>query len=310
MQFKEISEQYLKRYLVYLQFERRLEEETIKTYCDTLNKYLEFLNQEFHINNIRNVEQKHISAFVSSLGYYQKDNQNNAYSSSTINKYISSIKGFHSFLVEKDYSDLNPTDNLKLIKTNRKIPEVLTVNEINEILLSINGESKSQIRDKSIISILYSCGLRISELITLNLSNVFINEEVIRVIGKGNKERFVPIGKKAIKDTKKYINSSRGMYSLKGQSKGKLFLNFRGNGFSRMGIYNIVKKYTGLAGIRKKVTPHTFRHSFATHLLEGGADLRAVQQMLGHSDISTTQIYTHLDKVYLKEIHNTFHPRG
>jgi len=195
-------------------------------------------------------------------------------------------------------------------KLSKTLPSVLSVEEIDKILSVPDTSDKLGLRDKSILEMLYACGLRVSELIELKISNLFFDEEIIRVFGKGSKERLVPVGSSAIKWTKMYLVKSRPMLQKKSRSEGIVFLNNRGTKLSRMGIWKIVERYAKEAGIEKNVHPHTFRHSFATHLLEGGADLRAVQEMLGHADISTTQIYTHIDRDYIKQVHRDFHPRG
>ena len=186
----------------------------------------------------------------------------------------------------------------------------MNINEIEAILSQPDTGKKLELRDKALLETFYACGLRVSELINLKISDLFLSEEMIRVFGKGSKERFVPIGSSAIKWIEEYLKNSRPLLEKKAKSQHVLFLNGRGTKLSRMGIWKIVDKYAKLAGIKKEVHPHTFRHSFATHLLEGGADLRAVQEMLGHVDISTTQIYTHIDRDYIKQVHRDYHPRG
>ena len=194
-------------------------------------------------------------------------------------------------------------------KNRRNFPDTLSVEEIEKILNCIKGNSIIEIRDSAILSLLYSSGIRVSELINLQLSDIFLEEDYIKIIGKGNKERLVPIGGKAKKKLIYYIQKTR-MNLNKMSSKGYVFLSYRSKQLTRMAVFNIIKKYTLLSGISKKVSPHTFRHSFATHMLEGGADLRIVQELLGHENINTTEIYTHLDRTYLKEIHKLCHPRG
>jgi integrase/recombinase XerD len=195
-------------------------------------------------------------------------------------------------------------------KVNKSLPNVLNINEIESILSQPDIEKKLGLRDKALLETFYACGLRVSELIDLKISDLYLSEEMIRVFGKGSKERFVPIGSSAIKWIEEYLKNSRPLLEKKAKSQHVLFLNSRGTKLSRMGVWKIVNKNAASAGIKKEVHPHTFRHSFATHLLEGGADLRAVQEMLGHVDISTTQIYTHIDRDYIKQIHRDFHPRG
>jgi len=192
----------------------------------------------------------------------------------------------------------------------RSIPTTLLVEEVNQIIQSVDLNKKYALRDQAILSMLYASGLRVTELVDLKLKNLMMDEGLIRVFGKGGKERIVPFGKTALTFLKLYLKEVRPFNSQKGKSQGILFLNHRGGKLTRMSIWNILHENTLRAGITKKVSPHVLRHSFATHLLEGGADLRSVQEMLGHSDITTTQIYTNIDKIYLKEIHKEFHPRG
>jgi len=195
-------------------------------------------------------------------------------------------------------------------KLKKGLPLVLSVTEVDSILARPDTSNVLGLRDKALLELLYACGVRVSELLGLKVSDLFFNEEMIRVFGKGSKERLVPVGRSAVKWVKEYLMKSRPMLEKKHKSENFLFLNRRGTKLSRMGIWKIVDKYVKDAGIKKEVHPHTFRHSFATHLLEGGADLRAVQEMLGHADISTTQIYTHIDREYIKQMHKDFHPRG
>jgi len=189
------------------------------------------------------------------------------------------------------------------------LPPVLTLDEVNKIFESVDLSVKSGLRDRAIMETMYASGLRVSELINLEISNIFFEDGFLRIFGKGSKERIVPIGQTALKFIEKYCNEERNLLKNK-DSHNFVFLNFRGKKMTRMAVWNIVKKYSSLAGIKKEIHPHTLRHTFATHLLEGGADIRIIQEMLGHSDISTTQIYTHIDKEYLIEIHKSFHPRA
>ncbi|MCW8961713.1 MAG: site-specific tyrosine recombinase XerD, partial [Ignavibacteriaceae bacterium] len=231
-------------------------------------------------------------------------------SSRSAARYYSSIKGFFGYLFSSGYIKINPMEKISAPKVSRILPNVLNINEIENILSGPDVSKKLGLRDKALLETFYACGLRVSELINLKLSDLFLNEEMIRVFGKGSKERFVPIGSSAINWIGEYLKAGRPLLEKKAKSQHVLFLNNRGTKLSRMGVWKIVKKYAQLAGIQKEVHPHTFRHSFATHLLEGGADLRAVQEMLGHVDISTTQIYTHIDRDYIKQVHRDFHPRG
>lgn len=217
---------------------------------------------------------------------------------------------FHKYLFGERVTTNDPTQTIETPKMTRTLPDVLNQDEVEAILQQPNVAQDLGKRDRAILETMYATGIRVSELITLKQTGVNRDEQFIRVFGKGSKERLVPIGRSALEWINRYIQEVRGKLTKKGSGQDMLFLNARGKPMSRMAIWNIVKSNTGKSGIRKEVHPHTFRHSFATHLLEGGADLRAVQEMLGHSDISTTQIYTHVDREYLKEVHKTFHPRG
>jgi len=227
----------------------------------------------------------------------------------SINRKISAVKGFYRYLLFAKVLVNNPASELELLKVGRKLPPTLSVAEVSAIIESADEKTALGLRDRACLELLYASGLRISELLSLKLSDVTMDSELLSVIGKGSKQRFVPFGKKAGQAIDEYINQGRPLI-LKNRSTPFLVLNTRGKRLSRIGFWKIMRKYRIKAGIRKRVTPHTFRHSFATHLLEGGADLRAVQELLGHADISTTQIYTHIDREYLKEIHKLYHPRG
>ena len=215
----------------------------------------------------------------------------------------------NTYLMKKKITH-NPTQLLEPPKISKKLPKVLSVQEINKIINSVKVENSMVYRDKAILETLYSAGLRVSELCSLEMNNILFDSAMLRVVGKGNKERYVPLGDKAIKLINDYCKYIRSALVDKKKSDGNVFLSKNGKQLTRMTIFNIMKRWARISGINKDISPHTFRHSFATHLLEGGADLRAVQEMLGHSDISTTQIYTHLDNEYLKEVHRTFHPRA
>ena len=292
----------LKRFLVYLQFERKLSKNTTDSYWLDLKFYLEFITLDLKINHYRNIKLNHINAYTKMISKY-------AYNSS-VNRKLSSLKSFHKYLYINNLSTVDPSNIAQSLRTNKKLPTTLSVEEINLLLNSIDIEKSNGIRDKSIISLLYSCGLRVTELINLNLTNLYFDDKIIRVFGKGSKERIIPIGPKALNDLLDYIKNIRPKLSRKTESKGILYLSNRGKQLSRKTIWNLINTISINSDINKNISPHTFRHSFATHLLEGGADLRIVQELLGHTNISTTQIYTHIDKTYLKEIHKQYHPRG
>ena len=292
----------VKRFLVYLQFERRLSKNTIDSYWLDLKYYIEYLDSEFSINKFNSIKLNHIKNYITLISKVSYK--------TTLNRKMSSIKTFHKYLFINNLSKVDPSHIAKSIKADKKIPTILSVEEIDMILNSIDLGKANGIRNKSIISLLYSCGLRVSELVKLNLTNIHFEDDIIRVIGKGDKERLIPIGLNAKNCLLMYLENIRPQLSRKANSKGIIFLSNRGKELSRKTIWNLINSVTSLVSIKKKVSPHTFRHSFATHLLEGGADLRIVQELLGHTNISTTQIYTHVDKSYLKEIHKQFHPRG
>ncbi len=271
----------------------------IKMIFHLLLSFLETLG----ITDPSQVNKKDLNSFFSSLN-------KTGLSSNSAARYYSSIKGFFRYLFIQNYIKENPMEKVSSPKLKKGLPLVLSVTEVDSILARPDTSNVLGLRDKALLELLYACGVRVSELLGLKVSDLFFNEEMIRVFGKGSKERLVPVGRSAVKWVKEYLIKSRPMLEKKHKSENFLFLNKRGTKLSRMGIWKIVDKYVKDAGIKKEVHPHTFRHSFATHLLEGGADLRAVQEMLGHADISTTQIYTHIDREYIKQMHKDFHPRG
>ena len=298
-------------YLSHLQFERRLSNNTLYAYSLDLKKYTHFLFSELHLTSINSIKASHIENFVNDLNYTGKmDRKSNFKKSSTIHRLFSSIRGFHQYLCQLKITKNDPSELLVPPRLTRKIPTTLSVKEVDKIIQSVDLTKKYALRDQAILSLLYASGIRVTELVDLKLKNLMMDDGLIRVFGKGRKERIVPIGKMALSFLTLYLKELRPSNSKKGKSQGILFLNHRGVKLTRMSIWNILHENTLRAGITKKVSPHVLRHSFATHLLEGGADLRSVQDMLGHSDITTTQIYTNIDKIYLKEIHKEFHPRS
>ena len=293
---------FLKEYLAVLKLEKNLSDNTVNSYKNDISSLIKFLDYK-NISDPSAVTHKHLGDFFKSLDEI-------GIASSTAARYYSSIKGFFRYLFLSAYIKENPVDKISAPKLAKNLPAVLSISEIEKILTQPVTDDKLGLRDKAVLEVLYACGTRVSELLNMKLSDLFFTEEVIRVFGKGSKERIIPIGSSAVKWVNKYLKSSRPLLMKKMKSESYLFLNNRGSKLSRMGIWKIVDKYVRAAGIEKGVHPHTFRHSFATHLLEGGADLRAVQEMLGHVDISTTQIYTHIDRDYIKQVHKDFHPRG
>jgi integrase/recombinase XerD len=293
---------FLKEYLSVLKLEKNLSDNTVKSYENDVSSLIGFL-EEHNIDDPSRVTPNNLNNFFKLL-------KETGLTSSSAARYYSSIKGFLNYLFLNKYINENPIEKVSPPKLSKNLPPVLSIEEVEAILSKPNTEDKLGLRDKAVLETFYACGVRVSELINLKKSDLFFKEEIIRVFGKGSKERIVPIGLSAVKWINEYLAKSRPLLEKKLKSENYIFLNNRGTKLSRMGAWKIVDRYVKEAGINKDVHPHTFRHSFATHLLEGGADLRAVQEMLGHSDISTTQIYTHIDREFIKQVHKDFHPRG
>lgn len=298
----------IKLFINYLKLEKSLSDNTVNSYQYDLKFFTEYLEDKSGIKTVKDIKENNLIDFISFAGNKINKLQKN-YSEKSIYRIISVLKSFFKYLVIEDFISDNPAENLDTPKVSRMLPDVLSIDEVNKILDSVDLNVKFGLRDRAIMETMYASGLRVSEVINLEISNVFSDDGFLRIFGKGSKERIVPIGKTALGFIRKYFNEERNLVK-NNDSHNYVFLNFRGKKMSRMTVWNIVKKYSLLAGIKKEIHPHTLRHTFATHLLEGGADIRIIQEMLGHSDISTTQIYTHIDKEYLIEIHKTFHPRG
>tara|TARA_B110000459_G_scaffold201438_1_gene252104 strand:+ start:2348 stop:3241 length:894 start_codon:yes stop_codon:yes gene_type:complete len=291
----------IKEFKYYLRVERSLTNNTVDAYIRDVNKL-----SKYSINNnlsIKLIIRENIQDFISFLN-------DEKISARTQARVISSIKSFFKFLIMEDYIINDPCQLIQNPKIGLKLPDVLSIAEIDLIVSNIDNSSKHGQRNTTIIETLYSCGLRVSELINLKISNIKFLEKYIKITGKGNKERLTPISQKCLKLLSIYINEIRIHQKIKSGNDDIVFLNNRGSQLSREMIFTIVKKLTEKSGIKKNVSPHTFRHSFATHLIEGGADLRAVQEMLGHENITTTEIYTHLDNDYLRSNLMQFHPRS
>ncbi|MCX6151510.1 MAG: site-specific tyrosine recombinase XerD [Ignavibacteriales bacterium] len=293
----------LKEYLTVLRLEKNLSKNTIDSYRNDITKLLEYAEDLYLITDENLIDYRVLVKFYKSMSDV-------GISSSTTARYLSSHKSYFGYLKTYNYIEKDPTEKITPPKLSRKLPVVLNFDEVEKILDAPDVQTKFGLRDKGLLEIMYSSGLRVSETINLHLHDLIFSEGIIRVLGKGSKERIVPVGSSAIEWVNKYLLESRPTSERRGKSLNYVFLNNHGTKLSRMGIWNIVNKYAKKAGIEKEVHPHTFRHSFATHLLEGGADLRSVQEMLGHADISTTQIYTHIDREYIKQVHRDFHPRG
>ncbi|MDR0231522.1 MAG: site-specific tyrosine recombinase XerD [Dysgonamonadaceae bacterium] len=287
-------------YRAHLMLEKSLSGNSIDAYMSDLDKLIRFLSDEN--KKVEEVSLNDLQQFVAQL--YDLDIH-----ARSVARIISGIKSFYKFLVLDDYIQNDPTELLESPKIGLKLPEVLTVVEINNIISTIDLSLPEGQRNRAILETLYSCGLRVSELISLRFSDMYLDEGFIRVLGKGGKQRLVPISPVAIKEIKLYL-IDRHLIKIKKGHEDILFLSKRGTALSRIMIFHIIKQQTEAAGIKKTVSPHTFRHSFATHLLEGGANLRAIQQMLGHEKITTTEIYTHLDRDFLRSEILEHHPRN
>ncbi|HWQ82286.1 MAG TPA: site-specific tyrosine recombinase XerD [Ignavibacteria bacterium] len=296
-----------KQFLNHLRLEKALSENTISNYSYDIKYFINYLTEERKLSDIQNVDEEAVEKYVFFLRN-QKNKNGEYYSVKSINRYISTLKSFFKFLLSERIISKNPSEIIESPKTARNLPQVLSVREIDSMLSKTDNTDVLGLRDRAIMEVMYASGLRVSEVTSLAISNILSGEGILRIFGKGSKERIVPIGSSALQYLGKYIEKSRP-YLKKTYSDDTVFLNHRGRKMSRMAVWNIISKYAKSAGIKKSIHPHTLRHSFATHLLEGGADIRIIQEMLGHSDISTTQIYTHVDREYLIEVHKTYHPR-
>ena len=291
-------------YRNYLKLERSLSENSISAYINDIRKLTSFLiSSNKKKIKYSDIDSNLINQFIEYL--YKL-----GISPHTQSRIISGIKSFFGYLILEEKISVNPTELVESPKLNKKLPDTLNLDDIDKMFLSIQMNSYEGTRNRAILETLYSCGLRVSELINLTFQNLFLDIGFIKVIGKGSKERLVPIGSQAIKYINLYNENYRKNMNVKKGNEGYLFLNRRGSKISRNMIFIIVKTISVNLNFKKNVSPHTFRHSFATHMIEGGADLRAVQEMLGHESITTTEIYTHLNKEYLREVVNKFHPRS
>lgn len=281
-----------------------MSEHTIEAYVRDVSKVAQFLELKNLDISPTKIERQHLEEFLLYLNELELD-------ASTQARILSGIKAFYKYLLVEDIVDTDPTALLEGPRLNRKIPAVLTYDEIQRMLAAIDLSTEHGVRNRAMLETLYACGLRVSELINLKLSNLFLDINFIKVIGKNNKERIVPIGEDAIKHIRLYLDGvRRSQLNIQKEDENIVFLNRRGKRLSRVMVFKVIKELAARAGISKTVSPHTFRHSFATHLVEGGADLKAVQDMLGHESIITTEIYTHMDTEYLKETILLYHPRN
>ena len=291
----------IKGFKSYLQIERSLSDNSVQAYIRDVNKFANYAIPS-NLSELK-ITREDISNFLVKLNKEDISSRSQA-------RIISGIKAFYKYLIIEDYIKYDPTELIESPKIGLKLPDTLSLIEIDKLIAAIDLSSKQGERNRAILESLYSCGLRVSELVNLQLSNIHFNEGYLKVIGKGDKERLAPIGGKALKCLEIYINEVRNHQNIQKGHEDFVFLNNRGAKLTRVMIFLIIQKLAEQIGLKKKISPHTFRHSFATHLIEGGADLRAVQEMLGHESITTTEIYTHLDKDYLRSNIIQFHPRS
>jgi integrase/recombinase XerD len=299
-------ELHVKHFENYLRLERSLSVNSVEAYVRDVEKLKQFMELNFPKTNATSVRPKQLEAFiefVNELGL----------SAHTQARILSGVKAFYKYLQFEELIENDPTALIEGPKLGRKLPDTLSYHEIEKLFEAIDLSTPEGGRNRAMLEMLYSSGLRVSELVDLKLNNLHFDVGFLRVVGKGNKERLVPIGKDAMKFTKIYVEKIRGLPPHKSPQKGNdayVFLNRNGKKLTRVMMFTIIKNLAAAIGLKKSISPHTFRHSFATHLIEGGADLRAVQEMLGHESITTTEIYTHLDRDYLRQVIREFHPRS
>lgn len=292
----------IKEFLDYTQYEKGLSANTRAAYQRDLNKFLLYLQEKLQLTNWEEVKKNHI------IGYLAWEMDQKA-AAASVARSFSSIKGFYKFLVVEEYIALNPTTDLETPKIKRKLPKVLTIEEVDKLMQQPDVMLPLGMRDRAMLELMYGTGTRVSELLDLQIDDINIWAGFLRCLGKGNKERIIPVNQTSILWVERYLARGRPML-VKKHTGRTLFLNAHGRPLTRQGFFKILFVYGEKAELNKDLTPHILRHSFATHLLENGADLRAVQEMLGHADISTTQIYTHLTKSRLREVYHKFHPRA
>ena len=288
---------------MYLRLERSLSPNTLEAYVHDVELFSQYLDQSNSNITVEKAEAGHIRSFIKYI-------YNLGLTDTSQSRILSGLRAFYKYLILENYIQINPTETIEMPKTARKLPDTLSFKEITLLLDNVDLSTSEGERNKTMLEVLYACGLRVSELVELKYSTIYFDEGFVRVIGKGNKERLVPIGPRTLERIKFYLEHSRSQIKIKHGAEDILFLNRRGNKLSRVMVFTIIKNLVFKVGIEKNISPHTFRHSFATHLVERGADLRAVQEMLGHESITTTEIYTHLDRKYLKETILKYHPRG
>lgn len=293
----------IKGFKAYLKMERGLSANSVEAYERDVEKLAHFIEENYEHTGPEKIKLPHLESFIKYLDETGQDERSQA-------RIRSGIRGFYKYLIVEDICTDDPTELLEGPKLTKKFPDVLSLDEINAMLACIDHSTDGGVRNRAMLETLYACGLRVSELITLRISMVYADIGFVKLIGKNNKERIVPIGSEALKHISLYMEGvRRRMKTIAKDSEDILFLNHHGRKLSRIMVFQLIKDLAEKAGIKKSVSPHTFRHSFATHLVEGGADLKAVQDMLGHESITTTEIYTHLDTDYLRETLHRYHPR-
>lgn len=293
---------YIAEYLVYLTAERGLSKATVSAYHTDLVKYQEYLQQN-GVEDLLSVTREELLSYISYLSAEQEK-------SASISRKISSLRSFYKFLMAEEYISFEPTEYLERPKAEKKLPVFLTEEDLLKLLHAPDTDTPAGFRDRTMLELLYATGIRVSEMMNLDTKDINLDIGFIRVFGKGSKERIVPVGKEAMKYLKEYLISTRNILAKPHLSGMALFVNQKGSRMSRQGFFLLLKKYGKQAGITKNISPHTLRHTFATHLIEHGADLRSVQEMLGHSDIVTTEIYTHVSRSKVKEVYEKTHPRA
>ena len=293
---------YIKGFKSYLQLEKSLSGNSVEAYLRDVEKFVRYMDMKELKLTVEEVQLGHLEDFIRWVNEIGMDAHSQA-------RIISGIRAFYKYLMMEDVLNINPTELLLTPKLSRKLPDTLSIEEINALIETLDQSTPEGVRNKAMLETLYGCGLRVSELVNLRISDMFLDVEFIKVIGKGNKERLIPIGSEAIKYIRLYQDNIRVHITPKKGDEDILFLNKRGGRLSRVMVFYIIKAAAAAIGMKKTISPHTFRHSFATHLIEGGADLRAIQEMLGHASITTTEIYTHLDRDFLRSTIMQYHPR-
>ena len=293
---------YLKGFKAYLQLERSMSDNTVEAYIHDAAMLDDYMRSNYSSLALNAIALEHLQEFLIHINEL-------TFSESTQARVISGIKAFFRYLLLEEIISADPTQLLESPKLKRSLPAFLSIDEIDQLFAAIDHSTPEGQRNRAMLETMYSCGLRVSETINLKISNIYLDVGFVRVIGKGNKERLVPLGTKAAEQIKFYKEHTRSHVVIKTGNEDILFINRRGTALSRVMVFMILKDLTAKAGIKKNIHPHTLRHSFATHLVEAGADLRAVQEMLGHKSITTTEIYTHLDRTYLRQTMEKFHPR-